>query len=123
MSTFRYNDFHVPARDSVGRMVATGRRTILRLTSPQAISGHIRHALNQISSFGNDVKRTAEQLSVEAVWAIILSAAFIKWLRGKVLHPISEQDQIMLRLARGGQPNTQKSSWSAQSAVKLLFPG
>jgi hypothetical protein len=46
-----------------------------------------------------EVKRTAEQLSIEAVWAIILSAAFIKWLRGKVLHPISEQDQIMLRLA------------------------
>ncbi len=100
MSTFRYNEFHVPARDSAGRMMATGRRTILRLTSPpHAISGHIRHALNQISSFRNDVKRTAEQLSVEAVWAIILSAAFMKWLQEKVLHPISEQDQIMLRLA------------------------
>ncbi len=84
---------------AVGRMVTTGRRTILRLTSAHAMSEHIRLALNQISCFLNDVKRTAEQLSVEAVWAIILSAAFIKWLRGKVLHPISEQDQIMLRLA------------------------
>ncbi|MGA1529750.1 MAG: hypothetical protein ACO398_03295 [Kiritimatiellia bacterium] len=84
---------------AVGRMVTTGRRTILRLTSAHAMSEHIRLALNQISCFLNDVKRTAEQLCIEAVWAIILSAAFIKWLRGKVLHPISEQDQIMLRLA------------------------
>jgi hypothetical protein len=26
-------------------------------------------------------------LSVEQVWALILSAAFFKWLQGKVLHP------------------------------------
>jgi hypothetical protein len=83
---------------AVGRMVTTGRRTILRLTSAHAMSDKIRHVLHQIGSFLNAIKRTAEQLSVEAAWALILSAAFIKWLRGKVLHPVSEQDQIMLGL-------------------------
>ncbi len=40
----------------------------------------IRRALNRIGHFLNRLARTAEQLSVEAVWAIILSVAFVKWL-------------------------------------------
>ena len=37
-------------------------------------------------------------LSVEAIWAIILSIAFVKWLRGKVLTPVVEGDQMLLQL-------------------------
>ena len=82
---------------AVGRMVTTGRRKILRLTSTHAKSNQIQRALNQIGSFLNRLERTAEQLSVEAVWAIILSVAFIKWLRGKVLDPLSEAGQILIQ--------------------------
>ena len=83
---------------AVGRLVSTGRRKIIRLTSTHALSGKIRVALDRIGGFLNGIARTAEQLSVEAAWALILSAAFVKWLQGKALHPVSEGGQMLLRL-------------------------
>lgn len=84
--------------NAVGRLVKTGRQRILHLTSIHTQADQIRLALNRIGQFFNDLSRTAEQLSQEARWAVILSAAFIKWLRGKILHPVSEADQILLQL-------------------------
>jgi hypothetical protein len=84
--------------NAVGRMVVRGRRSIIRLTSTHAMSDRIRLALNRIGRFMSKLARTAEQLSSEAVWAIILSAAFVKWLRGKVLRPIVEENQRLLML-------------------------
>lgn len=83
---------------AVGRLVTTGRRKILRLTSAHAMSEQIRLVLNRIARFLNCLAETAEQLTVEAIWAIILSVAFARWLRGKVLHPIVEGNQVLLRL-------------------------
>ena len=85
---------------AVGRLVSTGRRKIIRLTSTHALSGRIRLTLGRIGAFLNRLARTAEQLSVEAVWAVILSAAFVKWLRGKVLQPVSQGGQMLLQLAK-----------------------
>jgi hypothetical protein len=84
---------------AIGRLVTTGRRKILRLTSTHALAGQIRVALSRIGLFLNRLTRTAEQLSTEAIWAVILSAAFVKWLRGKVLAPVVHGDQILLRLS------------------------
>ena len=84
---------------AVGRLVTTGRRKIIRLTSTHALSGQIRLALDRIGSFMNLLAATAEQLSVEQVWALILSAAFVKWLHGKMLHPVSDGVQMLLRLS------------------------
>lgn len=83
---------------AVGRVVHTGRKKIIHLTSNHAQADQIRLALNRIGQFFNDLSRTAEQLNVEARWAVILSAAFIKWLRGKILYPVTEGDQILLQL-------------------------
>jgi hypothetical protein len=83
---------------AVGRLVSTGRRTILRLTSMHAQSDQIRIVLDRIARFLSDLTRTAEQLSIETIWAAILSAAFVKWLRGKVLRPVAEGDQFVLQL-------------------------
>lgn len=83
---------------AVGRLVTTGRRKIIRLTSTHALADRIRLTLSRIGLFLNRLARTAEQLSVEAIWAIILSAAFVKWLRGKVLRPVMHGDQVLLRL-------------------------
>jgi hypothetical protein len=83
---------------AVGRLVSTGRRKIIRLTSTHALSGQIRLALDRIGGFMNRLAATAEQLSVEAVWALILSAAFVKWLRGRVLQPVSQGGQLLFRL-------------------------
>jgi hypothetical protein len=84
--------------NAVGRLVKTGRQKILRLTSTHAQADQIRLTLNRIGQFFNNLSRTAEQLSVEERWAVILSAAFIKWLRGKILHPVTEGEQILLQL-------------------------
>ncbi len=73
-------------------------RKIIRLTSTHALSGQIRLALNRIGGFMNRLAATAEQLSVEQIWALILSAAFVKWLQEKVLHPVSDGAQTLLRL-------------------------
>lgn len=83
---------------AVGRLVCTGRRKIIRLTSTHALSGQIRLALDRIGGFMNRLAATAEQLSVEAVWSLILSAAFVKWLRGRVLRPVAEGGQMLLQL-------------------------
>lgn len=83
---------------AVGRVVTTGRRKILRLTSTHGLAHQIRLTLNHIGEFLNALERTAEQLSVEAIWAAILSAAFVKWLRGKLLSPVGEGNQTLLPL-------------------------
>ena len=84
--------------EAVGRLVATGRRKILHLTSTHALANRIRLTLNRIGQFLNKLARTAEQLSIETIWTMILSAAFVKWLRGKVLRPVMHGDQVLLRL-------------------------
>jgi len=83
---------------AVGRLVTTGRRKIIRLTSTHALAERIRLTLGRIGAFLNRLAQTAEQLSAEAIWAVILSAAFVKWLRGKVLRPVMQGDQVLLRL-------------------------
>jgi hypothetical protein len=83
---------------AVGRLVTTGRRKIIHLTSTHALADRIRLTLNRIGQFLNRLARTAEQLDQEAIWAIILSAAFVKWLRGKVLQPVMHGDQVLLHL-------------------------
>ncbi len=83
---------------AVGRLVTTGRRKIVRLTSTHALSGQIRLVLDRIGAFMNRLASTAEQLSVEQVWALILSAAFVKWLQGKALQPVTQGAQMLFRL-------------------------
>jgi hypothetical protein len=81
---------------AVGRLVTTGRRKILRLTSTHAYAAKVRDVLDRIARFLN--RLTAEQLTPEATWAAILSAAFSVWLGGKRLRPIAEGRQFVLQL-------------------------
>lgn len=81
---------------AIGRLVFTGRKKIIHLTSMHAESEQLQRILTQIGGFLNQLNRTAEQLSAEARWAYILSAAFIKWLKGKVLHPMSDGHQLLM---------------------------
>ncbi|MCP5527725.1 MAG: transposase [Verrucomicrobiales bacterium] len=84
--------------EAVGRLVSTGRRRILRLTSTHAQAEPIQQALNGIARFLDRLEQTAEQLGREVVWAMLLSVAFVKWLRGKVLHPLANGPQVVLQL-------------------------
>jgi hypothetical protein len=83
---------------AVGRLVTTGRRKIVRLTSTHALADKVQMVLSRIGAFFNRLKAIAEQLSPEAIWAIILSVAFRVWLRGKGLHPVVEGNQSLLLL-------------------------
>lgn len=83
---------------AVGRLVTTGRRKIVRLTSTHALADKVQLVLSRIGAFFNRLKVIAEQLSTETIWAIILSVAFRVWLRGKALHPVMEGHQTLLLL-------------------------
>ena len=83
---------------AVGRLVNTARRKIVRLTSTHAMADRIQLVLTRIGEFFNRRRAIAEQLTQEAVWAIILSVAFRVWLKGKALHPIAEGNQTLLAL-------------------------
>jgi hypothetical protein len=83
---------------AVGRLVTTARRKIVRLTSTHALADKVQAVLSRIGQFFNHLKAIAEQLSPEAIWAIILSVAFRVWLKGKGLHPVVEGNQTLLLL-------------------------
>jgi len=83
---------------AVGRLVTTARRKIVRLTSTHAMADKVQMVLGRIGTFFNRLRSIAEQLSPEAIWAIILSVAFRVWLRGKPLHPVVEGNQTLLLL-------------------------
>jgi len=84
--------------DAVGRLVCTGRRRILRLTSTHRKAPDIQRALNGIARFLARLGQTAEQLGREASWALLLSVAFVKWLRGKALDAVAVGPQLLLLL-------------------------
>jgi len=83
---------------AVGRLVHTGRKKTIRLTSMHSLADKIQCTLNNINRFLTKLDQTAEQLSVEMRWAMILSVAFVKWLRGKTLQPVSDGNQVLLQL-------------------------
>ncbi|MDD5705062.1 MAG: hypothetical protein PHR35_03995 [Kiritimatiellae bacterium] len=58
----------------------------------------VQLVLSRIGACFNRLKAIAEQLSPEAIWAIILSAAFRVWLREKPLHPVVQGNQTLLQL-------------------------
>lgn len=84
--------------NAVGRIVSGGRRKIIRLTPTHAMAVKIKPILNKIALFMCQLTSTAEQLSRAEIWATILSVAFIKWLKGRKLEPVSEGAQILLPL-------------------------
>ena len=69
------------------------------MTSTHAMADRIQMVLTRIGEFFNRLRAVAEQLTQEAVWAIILSVAFQVWLKGKALHPIAEGHQTLLQLS------------------------
>ena len=93
MILFRTNCPRPPAS-----VVRHGRQTTLRIASTHGRAGWAERVLTGVARFLRRLIDAAEQLTVEATWAIILSAAFVKWLRGKVLRPVMHDDQVLLQL-------------------------
>jgi hypothetical protein len=80
----------------VGRIVTSGRKRFMHLTSTHAASGEIRHALERIGAFLGRISATAPQLGFNRTWALILKAAFRKWLGGRPLEPLVDGLQMLL---------------------------
>ena len=64
----------------VGRLVVSGRRRLLRLTSTHLKANEIRASLMRIGEFMRRISAIAEQLGSDRVWELIIRAAFRKWL-------------------------------------------
>jgi hypothetical protein len=64
----------------VGRLVVSGRKRLLRLTSTHLKAREIQSSLMRISEFMKRISAIAEQLGFNRVWEIIILAAFRKWL-------------------------------------------
>lgn len=83
---------------SVARLVESGRQKKIRISSTHACSDKIRTVMTRIAGFFNKLCSTAEQLTAEERWVLILSVAFVKWLRGRVLKPLADGQQMLLYL-------------------------
>ena len=83
----------------VGRIVASGRKRYMHLTSTHADAAEIRESLERIGAFLGAISATAPQLGFNRTWALILKVAFRKWLGGKSLDPLFDGDQMLLRLS------------------------
>ena len=66
----------------VGRLVVSGRKRLLRLTSTHLKASETQSSLMQIGEFMKRISAIAEQLDFNRIWEIIILAAFREWLCG-----------------------------------------
>ena len=71
----------------VGRIITSGRRKMIRLTSSHAEFREIQEALAKIGEFMKRISSTARQLGFNRVWELIQRVAFRKFLSGGSLTP------------------------------------
>jgi len=69
----------------IARRTRHSNQTTVEVTSTHSKAGLMAQALTNVSGFLKRIKTTAEQLTLEVRWRLILSAAFQAFLGGKVL--------------------------------------
>ena len=82
----------------VGRIVESGRKRYMHLTSTHAEASGIRESLERIGAFLGAISATAPLLGFNRTWTLVLRVAFRKWLGGRPLDPLFDGDQMLLRL-------------------------
>ena len=70
---------------AIGERVRAGRQTTLRIASTHAQAGWARTALDGVARFLRGLIDTAEQLTADQRWSLILSQALKSWLKGRLL--------------------------------------
>ncbi len=80
----------------VGRIVTSGRKRLMHLTSTHGAHAAIRRTLERVGALLGRISATAPQLGFERTWSLILMAAFRKWLAGRPLQPLSDGRQLLL---------------------------
>ena len=66
----------------VGRLVISGRKRLLRLTSTHLKAREIQSSLMRIGEFMKRISAIAVRLDFNRAWELIILAAFRKWLGG-----------------------------------------
>src|SRR6202171_6441043 len=69
----------------IARRTRHSNQTTVEVTSTHSKAGPMAQALNQVSGLLKRIKATAEQFTQPARWRLILSAAFQRFLHGRVL--------------------------------------
>ena len=72
---------------AVGRVIESGRKITLRLTSTQAEAARAQRLLTGVSLFLSGLLNTAEQLTAAARWERIWERILLRWLRPAGLLP------------------------------------
>ena len=70
---------------AVGKQTRHGGQTLLTITSTHGKSSRIRKILRYLTAFFRAIRATAEQLNWLERWRVILSRAFVQFLRGRPL--------------------------------------
>ena len=73
------------ALHGIARQTRHGNQTTVEITSTHAKAAQIAEILTKVSGFLKRIKTTAEQFTQTERWKLILSAAFRKFLGGKVI--------------------------------------
>lgn len=96
-------DKHMEAKTSrpllqniIGKMVKTGGKRLMRLSSTGAEAKKAMVFFNKICELLNRINTTATQLTKESKWALILGVAFKRYLNNQQLKAIFCGNQILL---------------------------
>lgn len=73
--------------EGVGKVTRHAGQTRITITSMHGKMKQAQAAMVRLTRFLNKLRTTAEQLSAYERWCCILSMAFVKYLKGKVLRP------------------------------------
>ena len=80
----------------IGKMVKTGGKRLMRLSSTGADAKKAMVFFNKICELLNRINTTATQLAKESKWALILGVAFKRYLNNQQLKAIFCGNQILL---------------------------
>jgi len=70
---------------AVGRQSRHGGQTTITLTSAHGDGETVRKIMEKIAAFFSRIRAIAEQLSWEERWRMILSAVFVRFMRGRIV--------------------------------------
>jgi len=85
----------------VAQVATHAGRTVLRLCSHHGLVREVREAFARLDTIFRRLPAIAEQLGPSSMWPLLLSLAFVKWLRGRVLGSGLAHDPVLTPMLAG----------------------
>lgn len=82
----------------IAQVVTHADRTVLRLCSHHGLVREVREAFVRFDTIFRRLPAIAEQLKRIGTWRLLLSLAFCKWLRGRLLNTVLKADPVLAPL-------------------------